>query len=85
MLHTFSAADPSVKSYLALFVLSGPLSMTPVCWLFTQTGFKAMFGLQFAKSCHHQDGICAEVIRQLSLFIWEPLAWRSMTWFILFI
>ena len=34
---------------------------------FTQTGFNAMFGHQFAKPYHHQHGICAEVIRHLRL------------------
>ena len=34
---------------------------------FTQTGFNAMFGHQFAKPYHHQNGICAEVIRHLCL------------------
>ena len=34
---------------------------------FTQTGFNAMFGQQFAKPYHHQHGICAEVIRHLRL------------------
>ena len=33
----------------------------------TPTGFNAMFGHQFAKSYHHQYGICAEVIRHLRL------------------
>ena len=34
---------------------------------FTQTGFNAMFGHQFAKPYHHQHGICAEVIHHLRL------------------
>ena len=34
---------------------------------FTQTGFDAMFGHQFAKLYHHQHGICAEVIHHLHL------------------
>ena len=34
---------------------------------FTPTGFNAMFGHQFAKSYHHQYGICADVIRHLRL------------------
>ena len=34
---------------------------------FTQTGFNAMFGHQFAKLYHNQHGICAEVIRHLCL------------------
>ena len=36
--------------------------------VFTQTGFNAMFGHQFAKSDHFQDGICAELIRHLRLY-----------------
>ena len=35
---------------------------------FTPTGFNAMFGHQFAKSYHHQYGICADVIRHLRLY-----------------
>ena len=34
---------------------------------FTQTGFNAKFGHQFAMPYHHQHGICAEVIRHLGL------------------
>ena len=35
--------------------------------VFTQTGFNAKFGHQFAKPYYHQDGICTEVVRHFRL------------------
>ena len=40
---------------------------------FTQTGFNAMFGQQFAKPYHHQHGICAELSYLSSSSSWKPI------------
>ena len=46
---------------------------------FTQTGYNAMFGHQFAKPYHHQHGICAEVIPVSVTFVFMETHQRSMT------
>ena len=66
--HTIALYPDTFLIHVHCLVLSRPFFMTLACWLLLKLhGFNAMFGHQFAKLCHHQHGICAEVIRHLRL------------------